>query len=391
VKGESAICTTATQMFKCSNNNINQRELEARERMMNLNHFFDRSASGPVTMLSAYLPFEPSSSLFQQQFASLMPGAALSNMATMGSMNQINPPIIVNPQFLLSSPVAEFHRMATNPGPEFRSLMSSTGDQSAACGFPTNSFYDSNSMPTTENQARIMTSFRRLQPIGRANFTRTASDQCLPSNDRGTCRATKRTQSFADTDEEEIAPSTTMHKKLLLAAPAISLSGSLRGEKRLIVHFDSFGHRGLIPQRFGKSGYLIPDGLQGRHTLYHERWRFSITHGKPQGKEGEQPYVAITWTVIHEKTGTEHSRTETKEEASERVLNGRTVSNIVFREAFNAQVQSLMNLLKLDSSVRSRKKEELETQIRTLQPRCFNQGLLGFGLQHKIVQDQLGN
>jgi len=212
---------------------------------------------------------------------------------------------------------------------------------------------------------------------------------------QGEPKSRKRKHSEAEsTNKTSSVTTSSSHPSALLKGPAVlAVSGMLRGERRLIIHFESYGSKGLVPQGFGKSGHLLPDGLRGRHTLYHEQWKFSITHGEPRTRRAAYTaaaagsVVCITWTIIHERTGLKFSRTETEEEATERILNGRTISNHVFREALKAQVQLLMDSQN-DGSNQARQAER-DFRIKTLQPRCFNQGLLVFGLQHKIVQDKM--
>jgi hypothetical protein len=161
----------------------------------------------------------------------------------------------------------------------------------------------------------------------------------------------------------------------------------LHGERRLIIKFTDFGTKGAIPQTYGKSGHFVPDGLKAKHKLYHQEWKVSTRHSRQPILFEKQLIVCITWSVTHLTSGIHSSRTETVQEALCRMSKGRTISNEVFRSAMILQAQLLMKELQTEPDRGTR--THLEILVKTLQPRCFNQGLLVFGLQHQAVQDNI--
>jgi hypothetical protein len=151
--------------------------------------------------------------------------------------------------------------------------------------------------------------------------------------------------------------------------------------------FESFGSKGECPQRFGKSGLLIPDGMIGTHTVYQERWRFEIHH-TAQAVPGSDA-VCITWKIINVKTGFCLAKTETPEEAEARVSLGWTISSRLFREALTHRANELEGLL--NGETNQCRIANLKSLIKALRPKTFTQGPLVFGLKHKIVQEKIGN
>jgi len=165
------------------------------------------------------------------------------------------------------------------------------------------------------------------------------------------------------------------------------LPSTLQGDRRLIIDFESFGSKGECPQRFGKSGLLIPDGMIGTHTVYQERWRFEIHH-TAQAVPGSDA-VCITWKIINVKTGFCLAKTETPEEAEARVSLGWTISSRLFREALTHRANELEGLL--NGETNQCRIANLKSLIKALRPKTFTQGPLVFGLKHKIVQEKIGN
>lgn len=161
----------------------------------------------------------------------------------------------------------------------------------------------------------------------------------------------------------------------------------LRGERRLVITFDSLGHRGACPQTFGKSGAIVPDGVVGSHTVYNERWKFGIHHTKEVFQVENLKCVCITWTVTNLNTGHVTSLTESREEAIIRNSQGQTISNKVFREALEARAKDLEKSLINETNVK--KCAQVQSLIRNLRPKRFSEGPLVFGLQHKVVQDKM--
>lgn len=167
----------------------------------------------------------------------------------------------------------------------------------------------------------------------------------------------------------------------------ISKSNGLRGERRLVISFESLGSRGQHPQPFGKSGALIPDGVSGSHTVYNERWRFEITHGKDVFTVERMKCVCLTWKVTNLTSGHTTAVTETRDEAVIRNSQGQTITNRVFREALEARAKDLESGLVGESNFK--KITQTQALIRSLRPKRFSEGPLVFGLQHKIIQDRM--
>ena len=160
----------------------------------------------------------------------------------------------------------------------------------------------------------------------------------------------------------------------------------IRGERRLIINFESFGRRGEQPQTFGREGNtLIPDGLSGYHTVYQERWRFEVNHCRSNDEQDN--ITRITWTVQNVNSRAITSRTETRDEALSRMTLGRSITNDVFREAMRKRANELEQVL--HSEPNDTQKANLMSMIKILRPKRFTQGPLVFGLQHQIVQEKM--
>jgi len=154
------------------------------------------------------------------------------------------------------------------------------------------------------------------------------------------------------------------------------------GEHRLTIHFESFGKFGKVPQSFGRKGSLIPDGICGTHTLYHQDWRFEILHGPVI--EGE---TCLIWRVTNLSSRKMSELTETSLEAQMRRERGWTISSKVFREALKSRLSDLENELKKETN--QTKKANLESLLKALKPSRFTEGLLAFGLLHESVQNRM--
>ena len=154
----------------------------------------------------------------------------------------------------------------------------------------------------------------------------------------------------------------------------------LIGEKRLKVEFINLGTVGEHPQRFGKSGYIIPDGLIGRHHIYNQDWQFEARHGEiVEGK------CSIIWSITNLTSGTRILHTETAEEASQRVNHGKTICTRVVRGALEARAAELEQ--KMESAKDNPVKlANLQDLVKALRPHNCVTGLLFFGLLHERVQ-----
>ena len=163
---------------------------------------------------------------------------------------------------------------------------------------------------------------------------------------------------------------------------------NLNGEKRLVINFDSYGKIGKHLQTYGrKGGAVIPDGLSGTHSMYNERWKFEIKHENDQSfEENGKVCVCITWKIINLTTGKVHTATETKKEAVFRMLNGRTISSRLFKEALDHRARELEEELSSTDSSNELRIKNLKAKIRHLKPKRFSEGTLTFGLQHEAVQ-----
>jgi hypothetical protein len=162
--------------------------------------------------------------------------------------------------------------------------------------------------------------------------------------------------------------------------------GKMVGEHRLRISFASFGVKGRVPQTFGKKGMFIPDGLSGSHTMYNENWEFQVRH---ESEEVEEGVVCINWTIRNMTTGMVHSITETVSQAKKRIALGHTISNRVFRKAMECRARDLE--ASLDGERNDCRLSNVKSLVKSLRPTSFSEGLLAFGLQHKIVQEHMGN
>jgi hypothetical protein len=97
--------------------------------------------------------------------------------------------------------------------------------------------------------------------------------------------------------------------------------------------------------------------------------------------------VCTSFEVTNLETGLTLSRTENPLQAMERVTNGRTITNEVFRAAMKAGALELENSITDEMSPCAA--ANIRSKVRTLRPKRFNQGLLVFGLLHQTVQERL--
>jgi hypothetical protein len=166
-----------------------------------------------------------------------------------------------------------------------------------------------------------------------------------------------------------------------------NLLASLQGDRRLVISFEDFGTLGALPQRFGKSGLYIPDGLTGTHTVYQEQWRFQIAHTKDAVPKTD--IICLRWSITNLTTGHTLSKTESLVEAESRSVLGWTISSKLFRDAMHQRATEHEELLRGETNLI--KIANLKSLIKTLRPKTFTQGPLIFGLKHRIVQEKIGN
>lgn len=161
-------------------------------------------------------------------------------------------------------------------------------------------------------------------------------------------------------------------------------TSSNSGESRLRVSFSNYGQIGEEVQRFGKSGYIIPDGLSGLHEIYDQPWMFKVTHNR-----SESGQVLITYTITNCQSGTVTSLTETPKQAVVRELSGRTICNRVVKMALILRAEELTVTLNFTTDANQR--QTLQASINALRPRLCTVGLLFFGLLHESVQKYHNN
>jgi len=224
-----------------------------------------------------------------------------------------------------------------------------------------------------------------------SNFMMATMNNNSNSSDVVIDRASKRRNSSDSSSNEEIqstskrARGSVKYDKSESKPPSI-----LSGENRLVIAFEKFGTKGAIPQTFGKSGVLIPDGLLGTHTVYQQKWKFEIYHGEIVDHMERDVCVCITWKVTNLHSGAVYARTETPREARTRRKLGRTIINQIFQEAMRMRAAELELLLE-NQEMDDIKRSNIKSLVQTLRPGRFTMGPLVFGLQHKTVQEQIGN
>lgn len=205
--------------------------------------------------------------------------------------------------------------------------------------------------------------------------SREGSPNHLEATVKNTKVPSKRTK-VEEEDDDEPEPINTSPSGVATAVP---------GERRLVINFESFGERGEIPQYYGKTGIIIPNGVVGVHTVYHEKWRFEIRHSN---LHVTPKVIRLIWRVTNLTTNETTERTETVNEAKARASIGRTITNQLFREAMEQRAIWLeRNLETEDNLIRL---ANVKSLIKVLRPNRFTQGPLVFGLQHKTVQEAMG-
>jgi len=169
-------------------------------------------------------------------------------------------------------------------------------------------------------------------------------------------------------------------------------SCGLGGEHRLSIQFHNMGKLGEEPQTFGKSGYIIPDGLCGSHRMYSQDWKFEIIHKNPrpllgsdQSLASNRGIVVLTWSITNLTSHGVVSITESPQQALMRQTKGNTICNTVLRKALEQRIEELqVELSKKDKT--PLQIANLRSLIKELCPKKCAQGLLFFGLRHEIVQ-----
>jgi len=157
---------------------------------------------------------------------------------------------------------------------------------------------------------------------------------------------------------------------------------TMRGENRLKIHFINFGRPGRVLQKFGKHGCGIPHGLCGSNQVYDQHWKFEVTHAE----EGDS--TLICWKITNLASGTVTQVTETPQEAAMRENSGRTICNIVLKQAFESRAQELEQTL-VELADNPARLSNVQNLIKALRPKRCTVGLLFFGLLHEVVQARL--
>jgi len=205
---------------------------------------------------------------------------------------------------------------------------------------------------------------------------------CFPSSSSSSVQQNNRLDMQVDNK-------TTVHHSFLMELvetiepkKCIRVSECNRGENRLQIGFISLGKSGEVPQGFGRKHRIIPDGLLGTNVTYHERWQFEVVHHKK-----ESGVITIEWKITNLSSGTITTRTETLSEAILRQTRGKTICNLVVREALDKCALELETsvLLISDNPLRI---ANLQSRAKALRPKRCLIGLLFFGLLHEAVQEQ---
>ena len=162
---------------------------------------------------------------------------------------------------------------------------------------------------------------------------------------------------------------------------------TMRGENRLKINFIDYGRPGKVPQKFGKHGCGIPDGLCGSNRVYCQNWKFEITHTQ----DGGGAMTLISWKVTNLETGTVTQVTESPHEAMMRETQGRTISNMVVKQAFESHARELERSLPelAENPTRLSSNNNVQKMIVALRPKRCTIGLIFFGLLHEVVQARL--
>jgi hypothetical protein len=196
-----------------------------------------------------------------------------------------------------------------------------------------------------------------------------------------------------DTSLASQSPTKKVRKSLAPAPKTTANAGGNRrrqtknglgGERRLNIQFTNSGRHVRPPQTFGKYGLVIPDGVQGTHTMYAQPWRFEIKHSRT--KTGE---TVLTWSVTNLSSGSVVAMTETSEQAFQRQTKGNTICNIIVRLALQRRALDLQNeIQQYERAGNSTKVANLQSLLDEIIPIQCTEGLLFFGLRHAAVQNR---
>jgi hypothetical protein len=159
-------------------------------------------------------------------------------------------------------------------------------------------------------------------------------------------------------------------------------NGTHTGETRLRINFVNRGVLGEVPQYFGKSGHVVPDGVCGTHEVYDQPWQFEINHERQQGTN----VVLVVWKITNLTSGTVTVVKETPQQANLREFSGRTICNKVVKLALNNRAKELEASL---PTMTGSRRIAVEGAIKALRPRLCTIGLLFFGLLHENLQAEL--
>ena len=232
---------------------------------------------------------------------------------------------------------------------------------------------------------------QQQQQAQRQQLDRSALDEVIPVTSTTTVNASNTCPKMTTTSSTIVEP---MINNVVDDDDDMSAQQyGLRGEKRLVIHFESFGILGShgCPQTCCRvQKCVIPDGLCGTHKMYGEHWKFRITHTDDFFQDKNSFCVCLLWEVTNLSTGKISQHRESHREASLRMKRGDTVSSKLFRSALEAHAEFLEKQLALwDPETHANKILQINNKIRALRPKKFSEGTLVFGLQHSIVQQKI--
>jgi hypothetical protein len=185
-----------------------------------------------------------------------------------------------------------------------------------------------------------------------------------------------------DDDEEQWSESQAVNEGAAAASSPKKKPRSRAKRARLRIDFVNYGSRGEFPQRFGRKGSLIPDGLCGKTQIYLEQWMFQLFH-----RRINNTLVVVEWKIINLTSQREVSRIETIEHATVRQRQGKTIANHVLKEALETRAKELEEQIALSVDNPTRV-ANLQSRVKALRPKTCMIGLLFFGLLHQVVQEQ---
>ena len=118
--------------------------------------------------------------------------------------------------------------------------------------------------------------------------------------------------------------------------------------------------------------------------MYNEKWQFEVIHCQ------ENDLILIEWRITNLSSGTVTSRTETPSEAKARQASGKTICNLVVREALEKRAVELESsaMLLEDSPLRV---ANFQSRAKALRPKRCLIGLLFLGLLHETVQEHMSS